>query len=130
MPTAIKVISSLNIIFASVFLANLLMLQKTDMEMTNLGFPLFSFINLAGTTILILTTLVVLLRAIKLIGFVRLLNYVLLLILGLNVLLMMKYIFSLYGTFTILFSVVVVIYLIGVRGYLASEKAAQYFTAK
>jgi len=129
MPTAIKVISTLNILFASVFLANLLMIQKTELDVPTLGFPLFSFINLAGTTILILTTLVVLLRIIKLVSFVRLLNYVLLLILGLNVLLMMKFILSLYGLFTILFSVIVVIYLIGVRGYLASEKAANYFTA-
>ena len=130
MPTAIKVISSLNILFASVFMANLLLFTRTDLDVPSLGFPLFSFINLAGTGILILTTLVVLLRVSKLVGFIRLLNYVLLLTLGLNILLMMKFIFSLYGLFTILFSVIVVIYLIGVRGYLASEKAAQYFTLR
>ena len=130
MPTAIRVISSLNILLASVFVANLLMIQNTGMEMPVMGFPLYSFINLSGAKILIVTALVVLLKLGRLVGFIRLLNYVLLLLLGLNILLMAKYIFSLYGLFTLLFNLFVIFYLIGVRGYLASEKAAQYFTAK
>lgn len=128
MPTAIKVISSINILLISVFTANMLLIHKAEMAVPVLGFPLISYINLAGASILALTVLVVLLRWIKWIGFVRLLNYVLLLLLGLNILLMAKYIFSVYGVVTILFNVFVIIYLIGVRGYLASEKAANYFT--
>ena len=129
MPTAIKIISSINILLASVFIANLLLIHHTNIEVPVFGSPLISFINLAGASVLILTALVVLLRWAKLVGFIRLLNYVLLLLLGLNILLMAKYIFSLYGIFTIIFNVFVIVYLIGVRGYLASEKSATYFTS-
>ena len=128
MPTAIKVISSINIILASVFIANLLLIHHTNIEVPVFGSPLISFINLAGASVLILTALVVLLRWAKLVGFIRLLNYILLLLLGLNILLMAKYILSVYGIFTILFNVFTIVYLIGVRGYLASEKSAAYFT--
>lgn len=130
MPTAIKVISSINILLASVFIANLLLIHHTNIEVPVFGSPLISFINLAGASVLILTALVVLLRWAKLVGFIRLLNYVLLLLLGLNILLMAKYIFSVYGIFTILFNVFAIVYLIGVRGYLASEKSAYYFTSR
>ena len=130
MPTAIKVISSINILLTSVFIANLLLIHQTNIEVPVFGSPLISFINLAGASVLILTALVVLLRWVKLVGFIRLLNYVLLLLLGLNILLMAKYIFSLYGIFTILFNIFVIVYLIGVRGYLASEKSASYFTSR
>ena len=130
MPTAIKVISSINILLTSVFIANLLLIHQTNIEVPVFGLPLISFINLAGASVLILTALVVLLRWVKLVGFIRLLNYVLLLLLGLNILLMAKYIFSLYGIFTILFNIFVIVYLIGVRGYLASEKSASYFTSR
>lgn len=130
MPTAIKVILSINILLISVFIANLLLIHKAGISVPAFGFPLISYINLAGASISILTVLVVLLRWVKLVGFIRLLNYVLLLLLGLNILLMAKYIFSFYGVFTILFDVFVIVYLIGVRGYLASEKAARYFTSR
>ena len=130
MPTAIKIISSINILLASVFIANLLLIHHTNIEVPVFGSPLISFINLAGASVLILTALVVLLRWAKLVGFIRLLNYVLLLLLGLNILLMAKYIFSLYGIFTILFNVFTIVYLIGVRGYLASDKSAYYFTSR
>ena len=114
----------------SVFIANLLLIHHSNIEVPVFGSPLISFINLAGASVLILTALVVLLRWVKLVGFIRLLNYVLLLLLGLNILLMAKYIFSLYGIFTILFNIFVIVYLIGVRGYLASEKSAAYFTSR
>ena len=130
MPTAIKVISSINILLTSVFIANLLLIHHANIEVPVFGSPLIGFINLAGASVLILTALVVLLRWVKLVGFIRLLNYVLLLLLGLNILLMAKYIFSLYGIFTILFNIFVIVYLIGVRGYLASEKSASYFTSR
>jgi hypothetical protein len=130
MPTAIKVISSINILLASVFIANLLLIQHTNMEVPVFGSPLIGFINLAGASVMILTALVVLLRWAKLVGFIRLLNYVLLLLLGLNILLMAKYLFSLYGIFTIMFNLFAIVYLIGARGYLASEKAANYFITR
>jgi hypothetical protein len=130
MPTAIKIISTINILLTSVFIANLLLIHHSNIEVPVFGSPLISFINLAGASVLILTALVVLLRWVKLVGFIRLLNYVLLLLLGLNILLMAKYIFSLYGIFTILFNVFAIVYLIGVRGYLASEKSAHYFTTR
>lgn len=133
MPTAIKVISSINILLASVFIANLLLIQHTNMDVPVFGSPLISFINLAGASVMILTALVVLLRWAKFVGFIRLLNYVLLLLLGLNILLMAKYIFSDfwgYASFTLLFNLFVIVYLIGARGYLASEKAANYFITR
>ena len=133
MPTAIKVISSINILLTSVFIANLLLIHQTNIEVPVFGSPLISFINLAGASVLILTALVVLLRWVKLVGFIRLLNYVLMLLLGVNILLIAKYIFSEftgYASFTLLFNLFVIVYLIGVRGYLASEKSAAYFTSR
>ncbi len=128
MPTAIKIISTVNLFLASIFAANLLLVHKTGIDVPVSGFPLISFINLAGAVILFVTVLTLLLRMVRLVGFIRLLNYVLLLLLGLNILLMAKYIFTLYGFFTIVFNAVVIIYLVGVRGYMASDKAARYFT--
>lgn len=128
MPLAVKIISTVNFLLTGVFAANLLVINRMNDNVPASGLPLASFINLVAAVILFTTALVVLLRLIRLVGFVRLLNYVLLLVLGLNILLMAKYIFSLYGLFTIVLNVIVIIYLIGVRGYLASDKAAGYFT--
>ena len=128
MPTAIKVISTLCIIFASIFIGNLLFIQKTHITLPVLGIPLFSFVNLLGAAVMIAISLIVLLRIAGLVGFARVLVYALLLTLGLNVLLMLKYLVTAYGLFTIVFNLVVIVYLIGVRGYLASPHAQKYFS--
>lgn len=130
MPTAIKVISTLCILLASVFIANLLFLQKNEISVPIFGFPLFSFISLFGAASLIVIALVSLLRILRLVGFVRVLVYALLLALGLNVLLMLKYLITGYGAFTILFNLVVIVFAIGVRGYLSSPKMLQDFTGQ
>lgn len=124
MPKGIKVIVTMNILFASVFIANLLFLQKITS-----GTPLLVFINLVGAAVLILVALIALLRMARAVGFARLLVYVLALILGLQILLTLKYLFSAYGMFVVLFDIVAIFYVIGMRGYLASESAARYFLA-
>ncbi|MGD8785339.1 MAG: hypothetical protein PVG75_12925, partial [Thioalkalispiraceae bacterium] len=87
MPTAIKVISTFCILLASIFIGNLLFLQKMGLSFPLLGLPLISFINLFGAGTMIVLALVTLLRLSRLIGFSRVLVYALLLALGVNVLL-------------------------------------------
>jgi hypothetical protein len=127
MPTAIKVISTICIMMASIFIANLLFLQKTAESFLFTGLPLLSFINLFGAGSMIVIALVTLLRLNRMMGFTRVLIYVLLLALGLNVLLMLKYLVTAYGLLTIVFNLLVIFFVIGVRGYLASENAYKYF---
>jgi len=127
MPTAIKVISSLCILFASIFIANLMFINKLQISLPLTGLPLLSFINLFAIGVLVVLTLVLLLRASQFIGFARVLVYTLLLTLGLDVLLMLKYLTTVYGIFTIILNIIVVVFLIGVRGYLNSEHALRYF---
>jgi hypothetical protein len=92
-----------------------------------LGLPLISFINLFGAGTMIVLALVTLLRLSRLIGFSRVLVYALLLALGVNVLLMIKYLMTGYGFFTILFNLVAIVFVVGVRGYLVSDQARDYF---
>jgi hypothetical protein len=127
MPVAIKVISTICILLASVFIANLLFLQKTIESLSISSFPLVSFINLFGAGTMIVIALVSLLRLSRLVGFTRVLIYTLLLALGLNVLLMLKYLVTAYGLMIVTFNVLVIVFIIGVRGYLASEDAHKYF---
>lgn len=126
MPTAIKVISTLCILLASVFIANLLTLQKMEASFSVTSLPLASFVNLFGAGAMIIIALVTLLRWHRLIGFTRVLIYALLLALGLNVILMIPELFNGYGL-TILFDLVVIVFIVGVRGYLASKDAYKYF---
>lgn len=124
MPRGIKIIVTLNILLASVFIANLLLMQKITA-----GSPLLVLVNLIGAAVLILVALIVLCRLARAVGFARLLIYVLALVLGLQILLTLKYLFSAYGLFVVSFDVIVIVYTIGMRGYLASQSAAQYFIA-
>ena len=128
MPTAIKVISTLCIFIASIFIANILFMQKAGVTFPVLGLPLFSFINMFGAGAMVIITLVTLLRLTRFVGFVRALVYTLLLALGLNVLLMLKYLVTGYGLFTVIFNLLVIFFVIGVRGYLASDDAFKYFS--
>jgi len=127
MPTAIKVISSVCIMFASVFIANLMFINKLQISLPITGLPLLSFINLFAAGVLVVLSMVLLLRASGFVGFARVLVYTLLLTLGVDVLLMLKFLTTAYGMFTIILNVVVIVFLIGVRGYLNSEHAVQYF---
>lgn len=127
MPTAIKVISTVCILMASFFIGNLLFLQKMGASIPVTSLPLVGFINLFGASAMIVIALVTLLRWHRLIGFTRVLIYALLLVLGLNVLLMLKYLVTGYGLLTILFDLAVIIFIVGVRGYLASKHAYRYF---
>lgn len=122
MPTGIKIITTLNIIFASIFTANLLYLQKASQ-----GAPLLVFVNLVGAGALVMITLVVLLRLARLVAFARVLAYALILVLGLQVLLTLKYLMTGYGAVIILIDIVVIFYVIGMRGYLAGASAAGFF---
>ena len=127
MPTAIKVISSLCIMFTSIFAANLMFIHKSQVSLPVTGLPLLSFINLFAVGVMVVVSLILLLRASRYVGFARVLVYALLLILGLDVLLMLKYLTTGYGILTIILNVVVIVFLIGVRGYLNSKHALRYF---
>jgi hypothetical protein len=98
------------------------------MEKVALSYPFASYINLISASALILITLIILLRLAPFVGFVRAIIYVIALVLGLQILLTIKYLFSVYDILTITVDALVIFYLIGVRGYLASERAARYFT--
>lgn len=123
MPTGIKIIGAINSVLACVFIANLLFMEKIE-----LSYPFASYINLITSGAFIVITMITLLRLTHFIGFARLLIYVVMLILGLQILLTIKYLFSAYGILTIVIDAFVIFYLIGVRGYLASELAEKYFT--
>ncbi len=127
MPTAIKVISSLCIMFTSIFAANLMFIYKQQIALPITGLPLLSFINLFAIGVLVVLTLVLLLKANRFVGFTRVLVYTLLLMLGLDVLLMLKYLTTAYGILTISLNIIVIVFLVGVRGYLNSEHALRYF---
>ena len=122
MPTGVKVITTVNIFLVSLFIANFLYLNKSSQNT-----PMLTFVNLISTAALIVVTLIVLLRLARLVGFARLLAYVLTLILGLQLLLTLKYLMTGYGVLTILIDLFVIVYAIGMRGYLASATAAKYF---
>jgi len=124
MPTGIKVITSLNILFSSVFIAKLLYLHKAGQ-----GAPLQVFANLVGAGALILITLIALLRISRLVGFARVLAYALILVLGLQAMLTLRDLMTGYGAMIIFTNVIIVFYAIGMRGYLASPQSARYFTA-
>lgn len=123
MTTGIKFISICNVILAGIFIANMIFLEKSQ-----LSYPFASYINLVSIATLLSVTLIILLRVVRLVGFARILVYVLMLALGLQVLLTIKYLFTSYGLLTIVIDVLVIFYAIGVRGYLASKTAAEYFT--
>ena len=122
MPTGIKIITTLNILLASLFITNLLYLHQSAQAA-----PLLAFVNLVSAGALLLITLIILLRLMRLVGFARMLAYLLSVVLGLQLLLTLKYLMTGYGALIILVDLVVIIYAIGLRGYLASPKAASYF---
>lgn len=122
MPTGIKILITLNIILTALFISNLLYLQKATQ-----GAPLLVFVNLVSAGSLVLITLIVLLRAGRLVAFARVLAYALILVLGLQVLLTLKYLMTGYGALTVLIDIVVIFYVIGMRGYLTSDIVARYF---
>ena len=122
MPTGAKIITTLNILLASLFITNLLYLHKSTQAA-----PLLVFVNLVCAGALILITLIILLRLMRLVAFARVLAYALIVVLGLQVLLTLKYLMTGYGILIIVVDLVVIFYAIGMRGYLASPKAASYF---
>lgn len=123
MTTGFKVITICNVMLTGVFIVNMLLLGKPQ-----LSYPFASYINVVSIATLVSITIIVLLRVAKLVGFARILMYVLMLALGLQVLLTFKYLFTTYGLVTVVIDVLVIFYAIGVRGYLASDQAAKYFT--
>lgn len=124
MPTGVKVITGLNLLFASLFIGNLVYMHRAGQ-----GAPFLLFVNLVSASALILITAIVLLRLVRLIGFARVLAYAVILVLGLHFLLMLKYLMSGLAV-SLLIDFIVVFYAIGMRGYLGSPAAADYFLDK
>jgi len=123
MPKGIKIISVVNLLLGAIFILNLLFMEKTE-----LSYPFANYINLITPGALIAVSLIAIFRLGRMIGFARALIYVVMLVLGLQILLTLKYLFSFYGLVTVIVDALVIFYLVGVRGYLASEHAASYFT--
>lgn len=63
----------------------------------------------------------------RLLAFMRILIYVLAMLQGLQVMLLLKDLFTVAGVVLVLSGVLLVTYFIGVRGYLGSERALRYF---
>lgn len=125
MPTGIKVILILNTLLAGLFIGNLVYMHYHVSQAA----LFLVFVNLVSASALILIALIVLFRQGRLIGFARVLAYALILVLGLQFLLMLKYLMS-GAALTLIMDLIVVFYAIGMRGYLASPVAANYFLHK
>lgn len=121
MPTGVKVIIGLNLLFAALFIANLV-----SMHLTGQSAVFLLFVNLVSASALILITLIILLRLVRLIGFARVLAYAVILVLGVHFLLMLKYLMS-SMVVSLLIDFIVIFYAIGMRGYLGSPAAGNYF---
>ena len=124
MPTGIKFIIGLNLLFACLFVGNLIYMHQAGQ-----GAPFLLFVNLVSASALILISLIVVFRLVRLIGFARVLAYALILVLGLHFLLMLKYLMSGLAV-SLLVDFIVIFYAIGMRGYLGSPAAAKYFVSE
>lgn len=125
MPKGIKVITTLNIILISIFVGNLLYLHKAAQDA-----PVLVFVNLISASALVLITLIVLLRLARLVAFARVLAYAMILVLGLQLLWSLKTLMSGHSALVVSIDLIVIFYVIGMRGYLASEMASAYFQRK
>lgn len=122
MPRGIKVIILCNLFFASMFPMFFYVLKEM-----NTIFPLAALISTLITSGLIMISVVIIFRLIGLLAFARVLLYAIMLTLGLNTMLLLKWVLTPFGIFSILVNIFIVIYLIGARGYLASSTSIDYF---
>ena len=116
-----------------IFIVNILLILSYSVLLFFYGallrkyYPLVLFISGVTAGGLFCLQLILFYKIQRLLGFIRLLIYVISIMQGLLVLLMLKDLFSVLGMLFILSAVLLVIYLIGVRGYLSSKQTLNYF---
>lgn len=123
LPRGIKIISVSNLMLLLLYA---MMFYRYGSELRS-HFPYAWYLaNLTFVGIVVLQT-IMLARWQRLLAFTRILNYVLAMLQGLQVMLLLKDLFTVAGVVLVLSGVLLVIYFIGVRGYLGSERALTYF---
>lgn len=123
MPRGLKVIFVINLLLIFAYIVTLFfygaLLRKYYPPVL-----IASGITLGGLCCL---QLIIVFRLQRLLAFIRLLIYAMTIVQGLLVMLLLKDLFSIVGILIIVSAVLLVIYFIGVRGYLASHATLTYF---
>jgi hypothetical protein len=123
LPRGIKMISVSNLILLLIYA---MMFYRYGSELRT-HFPYAWYLaNLTFIGIVVLQ-IVILLRWQRLLAFTRLLIYVLAMLQGLQVMLMLKDLFTVAGVVLVISGIVLAIYFIGVRGYLGSRILLNHF---
>ncbi len=123
MPRGLKIIFVINLLLISWYVVSLFFYGAVLRKY----YPTVLFasgITLGGLCCL---QLILLFRLQRLLAFIRLLIYVMAIAQGLLVMLLLKDLFSVLGILIIVSAVLLVIYFIGVRGYLTSNATLMYF---
>ncbi len=119
----VKVISSMNLILVCLYL---LLGYRYGSALRNV-YPIAAYAAAVTCGGIIVLQIILSLRLRAFVGFVRVLIYAMAILQGLQVMLVLKDLFVPVAAILIGTAIVLVIYLIGVRGYLASATAMQYF---
>ncbi len=122
-PRGIKVITGINLLLVCSYL---LLGYWHGMALRN-DYPMAAYAAAVTFGGIIMLQIILSLRLARLLGFVRVLVYTMAILQGLQIMLMLKDLFSSAGVLLIGTAMLQVFYLIGVRGYLASSNAMQYF---
>lgn len=126
MPRGIRVILVANVGVLLVYIAALLNFGTALRQY----YPVALYVALVTIGTLLVQQVVMLLRLQRLMGFVRLMIYVLAILQGLQVMLVIKDVFSIAGIVLVCSGALLAFYFIGMRGYLSSLSANQYFTSQ
>ena len=122
-PRGIKFISVINLLLVCVYL---LLGYRHGLTLRTY-YPIAAYAAAVTFGGIIVLQLILSLRLRPLLAFIRVLVYVMAILQGLQIMLVLKDLFTTEGALLIGTAVLLVIYLIGVRGYLASSTALQYF---
>lgn len=124
MPRGIRVILLINVVVLIAYIATLFNFG----EALRHHYPAALYVALVTVGTLLVQQLVMLLKFVRMMGFIRLMVYVLAILQGLQVMLVIKDIFTIAGFGLVMSGAVLAFYFIGMRGYLGSANATHYFT--
>lgn len=122
-PRGIKFITVINLLLVCLYL---LLGYRYGMALRS-NYPMAAYAAAVTCGGIIVLQIIVSLRLQPLLGFIRVLVYALAIVQGLQTMLVLKDLFTPVGALLIGTAVLQVFYLIGLRGYLASSGAMQYF---
>ena len=122
-PRGIKFITGINLLLVCLYL---LLGYRYGIALRS-HYPLAAYVAAVTFGGIIVLQIILSLRLRPLVAFIRVLVYAMVILQGLQIMLVLKDLFSLAGVLLIGTAVLLVIYLIGVRGYLVSAAAMQYF---